>query len=77
MDGEQDATQTEGQRQEQQGNATQQETGKDAKANQPEAVGNADEWRKALEAKDVQIAELQGKVTAAAKTAEATEALNA
>ncbi len=35
MDGEQDATQTEGQRQEQQGDAPQQETGKDAKANQP------------------------------------------
>ena len=77
MDGEQDATQTEGQRQEQQGNATQQETGKDAKANQPEAVGNADEWRKALEAKDAQVVELQGKVSAAAKTTEATEALNA
>ena len=31
----------------------------------------------ALKAKDVQIAELQGKVANAAKTTEATEALNA
>lgn len=75
MDGEQDATQTEGQQQEQ-GDATQLQEGQDVKANQPQAVG-ADEWRKALAAKDAQIAELQGKVTAAAKTAEATEALNA
>ena len=76
MDGEQDATQTEGQQQEQQGGQAQQEAGQDAPAHEPEAVG-ADEWRKALAAKDAQIAELQGKVTAAAKTAEATEALNA
>jgi chromosome segregation ATPase len=77
MDGGQDATQTEGQQQEQQGGQAQQEAGQDAKTNQPEAVGSAAEWRKALAAKDAQIAELQGKVTAAAKTAEATEALNA
>ena len=76
MDGEQDATQTEGQQQEQQGNAPQPQEGQDAPAHEPEAVGT-DEWRKALKAKDAQIVELQGKVTAAAKTAEATEALNA
>ena len=76
MDGEQDATQTEGQQQERRGNASQPQGGQDAPAHEPEAVG-ADEWRKALEAKDAQIAGFQGKVTAAAKTAEATEALNA
>lgn len=76
MDGEQDATQTEGKQQEQ-GDATQPQAGQDAQAHEPEAVGSADDWRKALAAKDAQIAELQGKVTAAAKTAEATEALNA
>lgn len=76
MDGEQDATQTEGQQQEQQGDPTKPQAGQDAQAHEQEAVG-ADEWRKALAAKDAQIAELQGKVTAAAKTAEATEALNA
>lgn len=76
MDGEQDATQTEGQQQERRGNASQPQGDQDAPAHEPEAVG-ADEWRKALEAKDAQIAGFQGKVTAAAKTAEATEALNA
>lgn len=76
MDGEQDATQTKGQQQEQQGDPTKPQAGQDAQAHEQEAVG-ADEWRRALEAKDAQIAELQGKVTAAAKTAEATEALNA
>lgn len=76
MDGEQDATQTEVRQQEQQGDTPQPQEGQDAPAHEPEAVG-ADEWRKALAAKDAQIAELQGKVTAAAKTAEATEALNA
>lgn len=76
IDGEQDATQTKGQQQEQQGDPTKPQAGQDAQAHEQEEVG-ADEWRKTLEAKDAQIAELQGKVTAAAKTAEATEALNA
>lgn len=76
MDGGQDGTQTEGQQQEQQGDPTKSQAGEDAQAHEQEAVG-ADEWRKALEAKDAQVAELQSKVTAAAKTAEATEALNA
>ncbi len=78
MDGEQDATQTEVRQQEQQelGGALQSQAGEDAQAHKQEALG-ADEWHKALAAKDAQIAELQGKVTAAAKTAEATEALNA
>lgn len=40
------------------------------------ANGSAD-YQTALKAKDVQIAELQGKVANAAKTTEATEALNA
>lgn len=44
-------------------------------------TGNADDgaadYQAALKAKAAQIAELQGKVTDAAKTAEATEALNA
>ncbi len=39
--------------------------------------GGAADYRAALRAKDAQIAELQGKVASAAKTAEATEALNA
>lgn len=76
MDGEQDATQAAGQRQEQQGGQAQQEAGQDAQAHVPEAVA-AEDYEKVLAAKDAQIAELQGKVTAAAKTAEATEALNA
>jgi hypothetical protein len=76
MDGEKDATQTEGRQQEQQSDTPQPQESQDAQAHQQETVG-ADEWRKALAAKDAQIAELQGKVTAAAKTAEATEALNA
>ena len=78
MDGEQDATQTEGQQQEQQelGGAPQPQMGQDAQAHEPKAVG-AKDYEKALAAKDAQIAELEGKVTAAAKTAEATEALNA
>lgn len=78
MDGEQDATQTEGQQQEQQelGGVPQPQMGQDAQAHEPKAVG-AKDYEKALAAKDAQIAELQGKVTAAAKTAEATEALNA
>lgn len=76
MDGEQDATQTEGRQQEQQGDTPQPQENQDAQAHQPETVG-ANEWRKALAAKDAQIAELQGKVAEAAKTAEATEALNA
>lgn len=75
MDGEQDATQTEGQQQEL-GGAPQSQMGQDAQAHEPEAVG-AKDYEKALAAKDAQIAELQGKMTAAAKTAEATEALNA
>ncbi len=69
MDGGQDATQTEDQQQEQ-GDATQPLTGQYAQTHEPEPVG-ANEWRKALEAKDAQIAELQGKVSAATKTAEA------
>lgn len=44
-------------------------------------TGNADDgaadYQAALKAKAAQIAELQGKVADAAKTAEATEALNA
>ena len=76
MGGEQDATQTEGQQQAQQGGQAQQKAGQDAQAHEPEAVG-AKDYEKALAAKDAQIAELQGKVTAAAKTAEATKALNA
>ena len=39
--------------------------------------GGAADYRAALRAKDAQITELQGKVASAAKTAEATEALNA
>lgn len=39
--------------------------------------GGATDYQAALKAKDAQIAELQGKVASAAKTAEATEALNA
>lgn len=76
MDGEQDATQTKGQQQEQQGDPTKPQESQDAQAHQPETVG-ADEWRKALAAKDAQIAELQGKVAAAAKSAEAAESLSA
>ena len=68
MDGEQDATQTEGRQQEQQGDTPQPQENQDAQAHQPETVG-ANEWRKALAAKDAQIAELQGKVAKAAKTA--------
>lgn len=76
MDGEQDAMQTEGQQQEQQGDATKPQEGQDAQAHEPEVVGTQD-YEKALAAKDAQIAKLRDKVTAAAKTAEATEALNA
>ena len=76
MDGEQDATQTKGQQQEQQGDPTKPQAGQDAQAHEQEALG-AKDYEKALAAKDAQIAELQGKVSAAAKTAEATEALNA
>lgn len=39
--------------------------------------GGAAEYQAALRAKDAQIAELQGKVASAVKTAEANEALNA
>lgn len=41
------------------------------------ADGGAADYQAALKAKDAQIAELQGKVAEAAKTFEATEALNA
>lgn len=41
------------------------------------AGDGAADYQAALKAKDAQIAELQGKVVDAAKTAEATEALNA
>lgn len=42
-----------------------------------QADGGAADYQAALRAKDARIAELQGKVASAAKTAEATEALNA
>lgn len=74
MDGETNAGQeaTQGaQDQAQQQGQEQQET------QQGQSQVEAPDYEKALTAKDAQIAELQGKVTAAAKTAEATEALNA
>lgn len=75
-DGEQDATQKEGRQQEQQDDTPQPQEGEDAKTHGPQKVGSANEWRKALEAKDAQIAELQGKVSAATMTVEVTEVLN-
>lgn len=72
-DVEQDATQKDGQ---QQDDTPQPQEGEDAKAHGPQKVGRANEWRKALEAKDAQIAELQGKVSAAAMAVEVTEVLN-
>jgi len=86
MDGEQDGAQAQQQieGQPKDGQPSQQGEQGQQPQQEPQArlqvgAGNAnpEDYEAQLRAKDAQIAELQGKVTAAAKTAEATEALNA
>lgn len=74
MDGDENGAKAQGEQQAQQ--EAEPKEGQDGQAHEQEVTGAVD-WEAALKAKDAQIAELEGRIADAAKSAEATEALNA